>query len=460
MEKKSAYNLLIVLSACVGSFTYGYVISVLATTLSKPDFYKYMGIDTVGPGKGYANAIIAAWNSLLYVGAVFGGALHSFVSNRWGRKMPIIAGASLTAVGGAMQAGTVNSPMLAVARVIIGFGIGFILPAIPLYQAEVAPPHARGLMVGLHGSALGFGNMVAQLMGLAFFKSGGQISWRVPLAIQCFPSLILLCLTFIMPESPRWLYAHGKTEQAKAIMIRLHKDQQDPTDAFALHEFRIMKAQIDLEMQKNITIWQALQIPSVRRRFILGFVTMLGTQCSGLLVLLMGGYFAVTIGLIGATILTKLFAGTDTAGNRASTFFIFWIIVVYTIGIEAASFVYTSEIFPTELRAQGVDFSMQGLFLSSVLWTAVASPALSAIGYYFYIVFICTSTIMFFIIFFYFPETKGYTLEQLCLVFGDEVVDDEGHLPYTVTGLNENAGSGTEKGEETVVVQDENPAKV
>lgn len=183
-----------------------------------------MGIDTVGPGKGYANAIIAAWNSLLYVGAVFGGALHSFVSNRWGRKMPIIAGASLTAVGGAMQAGTVNSPMLAVARVIIGFGIGFILPAIPLYQAEVAPPHARGLMVGLHGkifiyvrkfgtlayalcflgSALGFGNMVAQLMGLAFFKSGGQISWRVPLAIQCFPSLILLCLTFIMPESPRW----------------------------------------------------------------------------------------------------------------------------------------------------------------------------------------------------------------------------------------------------------------
>jgi hypothetical protein len=41
-----------------------------------------------------------------------------------------------------------------------------------------------------------------------------------------------------------------------------------------------------------------------------------------------GGYFAVTIGLIGATILTKLFAGTDTAGNKAATFFIFWIIVV------------------------------------------------------------------------------------------------------------------------------------
>ena len=109
----------------------------------------------MGPGKGYADAIIAAWNCLIYVGAVIGGVLHSFVSNRWGRKMPITVGASLTAVGGALQAGTVNSTMLAVARVIIGIGIGFILPAIPLYQAEVAPPHARGLMVGLHGE-MGF----------------------------------------------------------------------------------------------------------------------------------------------------------------------------------------------------------------------------------------------------------------------------------------------------------------
>jgi hypothetical protein len=106
--------------------------------------------------------------------------------------------------------------------------------------------------------------------------------------------------------------------------------------------------------------------------------------------------------------------------------------------------VYTSEIFPTELRAQGVAFSMQGLFLSSILWTAVASPAFANIGYRFYIVFICTSAMMFFIVYFLFPEvricletifkrmltfgqTKGYTLEQLSVVFGDEVVDNQGH---------------------------------
>jgi MFS family permease len=140
-----------VLVACIGSFTYGYVISVLGTTLSKPDFYIYMGLDTVGPGKGYAEAIIATWNCVLYVGAVFGGILYSFISDKWGRKAPIGTGSFLVMLGGALQAGSVNLSMLAGSRVIIGLGIGMLLPAVPLYQAEVSAPHTRGLMVGLHG---------------------------------------------------------------------------------------------------------------------------------------------------------------------------------------------------------------------------------------------------------------------------------------------------------------------
>jgi len=117
--------------------------------------------------------------------------------------------------------------------------------------------------------------------------------------------------------------------------------------------------------------------------------------------------------------------------------------VVYTIGIESASFVYTSEIFPTELRAQGVAFAMQGLFLSSIIWTAVAAPAFANIGYRFYIVFIATSTMMFLIVFFFFPETKGYTLEQLSAVFGDEIVDDEGHRHEKFDPAKANNGNGS-----------------
>lgn len=49
-----------------------------------------------------------------------------------------------------MQAGMINSAMLCVARFIQGLSNGLVLSGIPLYQAEVAPPDTRGLMVGLH----------------------------------------------------------------------------------------------------------------------------------------------------------------------------------------------------------------------------------------------------------------------------------------------------------------------
>jgi len=143
--------------------------------------------------------------------------------------------------------------------------------------------------------------MMAQWLGCAFFKSGGQVSWRVPLAIQTAFPLALFCLLFFMPESPRWckcdlsipwpradraVYAHGRPEEAEEVMVKLHRDKEDPSNSFALQEFKIMKAQIDLELEKKISTWQALKIPSVRRRFFLGFMAMMGTQCSGLVVLL------------------------------------------------------------------------------------------------------------------------------------------------------------------------------
>lgn len=192
------------LVACIGSFTYGYLISVLATALAQPTFYVYMGLDTVGEGKSYANSIIATWNCIMYVGAVIGGACYGVTSNRLGRKFPISLGCLAVIIGGGLQAGCVDVAMLAVARVVIGLGAGLLLPAIPLYQAEVSPPHGRGLMVGLHGSALGFGNMVAQWIGVGCFHADGQAAWRVPMACLCIWPIILFFLMFTMPESPRW----------------------------------------------------------------------------------------------------------------------------------------------------------------------------------------------------------------------------------------------------------------
>lgn len=69
-------------------------------------------------------------------------------------------------------------------------------------------------------------------------------------------------------------------------MTKIHRDKNDSTHEFAKSEFNIMSAQLDLEMEKKISTWNALKVPSVRKRFMLGFLAMMGTQCSGLVVIL------------------------------------------------------------------------------------------------------------------------------------------------------------------------------
>lgn len=119
-----------------------------------------MGLSTTGRGAGHTNALIAAWNCLLYVGGLFGALSYPWLSNRFGRRIPIFASGVSALVGGALQAGEVNAAMLCVARVIIGTATGLILSGVPLYQAEISPPSARGLMVGLHGKHSNSGSIL------------------------------------------------------------------------------------------------------------------------------------------------------------------------------------------------------------------------------------------------------------------------------------------------------------
>ncbi|OAL28312.1 hypothetical protein AYO22_03018 [Fonsecaea multimorphosa] len=471
MGKLTTYNILVALAVALGSLTYGYSISILGNTLGKPIFYVYMKLDTTGPGAGHATAIIAWWNCILYAGGFFGCASTFWFATRSGRRMPIAVGAAFAALGSALQAGSVNPEMMIVARAILGIGVGFLLSGVPLYQAEIAPPSSRGLVVGLHA--------VASWIGVAFFHVDGQTGWRVPLALQTVFPLTLFLLVWFLPESPRWLYMNGRGEEAEKVLIRLHRNQKDPNNEFARKEMYIIKAQIDHELSHRLTLAVALKTPSMRKRFILGWATMSCTQASGLIVVLTYqaviygslGFSPFMIGIlasiwcicngtgnfIGGTgvdyfgrvrliicglascmvtlvllcVLTKKYAGTtNRGGNIAAAVLTFLLIIFYTVGVEAAAFVYTSELFPGEWRALGVSTSITAVFFWGCIFTAVASPAFANIGPLYYIVFISCSTLMIFVAGFFFPETKGFTLEQIAAVFGDDVVDMQGRVEH------------------------------
>lgn len=106
--------------------TYGYLWSIIATTLGQPGFYSTFDLqmDLTAPGAGYTNSIIGASNGLLSAGGCFGSIFIAWMSNARGRKPSLLAATLVTLVGCALQAGSVHIGMFLSARFLSGLGGG------------------------------------------------------------------------------------------------------------------------------------------------------------------------------------------------------------------------------------------------------------------------------------------------------------------------------------------------
>lgn len=93
----------------------------------------------------------------------------------------------------------------------------------------------------------------------------------------------------------------------------------------------------------------------------------------------------------------------------------------YGCCVDATTYVYCSEIFPSHIRARGVAFSLAVLFLTAMVYLEAAPTAFAQVGWKYYLVFLILTSINIFIVWWIFPETKGLSLEEIGEVFGDHV---------------------------------------
>lgn len=96
-------------------------------------------------------------------------------------------------------------------------------------------------------------------------------------------------------------------------------------------------------------------------------------------------------------------------------------LVSYGCCVDASTFVYCSEIFPTHIRSQGLAFALGILFLSTIAYLEAAPTAFAQVGWKYYLLFIILTAINIPLVWWLFPETKGLSLEEIGAVFGDEV---------------------------------------
>lgn len=113
----------LILFICLGSLTYGYGSSIIATTLGQPTFIDYFDLDK----RSNANALIGAINGLFQAGGLFGAISVLWIPDKFGRRMAIFVGGVFCVVGGALQAGSVHIGMFLVARFLSGYGIGKLI---------------------------------------------------------------------------------------------------------------------------------------------------------------------------------------------------------------------------------------------------------------------------------------------------------------------------------------------
>lgn len=109
------------------------------------------------------------------------------------------------------------------------------------------------------------------------------------------------------------------------------------------------------------------------------------------------------------------FLGSDLVTNKLL------LVDSYGCCVDAITYVYCSEIFPSHIRARGVAFSLAVLFLTAMVYLEAAPTAFAQVGWKYYLVFLIVTAINIFVVWRFFPETKGLSLEEIGEVFGDHV---------------------------------------
>ncbi|WP_137287162.1 sugar porter family MFS transporter [Halorussus salinisoli] len=150
-------------------------------------------------------------------GAAAGAALGGKLADRIGRRRLILLGAFVFFVGSLTMAVAPNVPVLVLGRLIDGVAIGFASIVGPLYISEIAPPKIRGALTSLNQLMVTIGILVSYFVNYAFADAG---AWRWMLGAGMVPALVLAVGMFKMPESPRWLYEHGRRDEARAVLER------------------------------------------------------------------------------------------------------------------------------------------------------------------------------------------------------------------------------------------------
>ncbi|GKZ21086.1 hypothetical protein AbraIFM66951_002481 [Aspergillus brasiliensis] len=215
--------LFIALFASFGGLLYGYQQGVLGQALVMSSFERrFPGIASSSGSQGWLTSILQLGG---WAGALSAGILCEIFS----RKHTIFGGSIWVIFGSYLTAGARNPSYLYAGRFFTGLGVGTLSAVGPLYNAELAPPEIRGLLVAMQQLATTIGIMSAYWICYGTNYIGGtgdgqsDMAWRLPLIIQGVPAVALAVGVWFLPYSPRLLVNHHRDDEALKVLSQLRQ---------------------------------------------------------------------------------------------------------------------------------------------------------------------------------------------------------------------------------------------
>ena len=415
-----------VAAAALAGLLFGFDTAVIAGVTG--DISRVYGLTPATLGITVSSAL---WGTLL--GAMASGK----PGDRYGSRDGLRAMAILYFISSIGCALAWSWPVLLTARFIGGVAIGGSSVLAPVYMAEIAPARRRGALVGLFQVNIVVGILVAYLSNFLLDQLAlGPDAWRWKLAITALPAALLWLMLARAPQSPRWLRAQGRDEEAQAAQTRLGGDPEpsEPPSApggrlsWRLHRKPILLA-VTLALFNQLTGINALlyylndifaaagfgHATAGLQAVAIGATNLVFTLLAMSVIDRFGRKRLLLVGSVGMAVCLGLAAWILDGGLHSG-----WLLYVLVGFIAAFAFsqgaviwVYISEIFPTPVRARGQALGSSTHWLANAL-IAGAFPTIAAWkpGAPF-VVFAAMMVVQLVVVALFYPETMGARLESI-----------------------------------------------
>lgn len=440
--------------SALGGLLFGYDWVVIGG--AKPFYERFFDITT--------SANLQAWAmSCALIGCIAGAVVSGVISDKFGRKWPLLLSAFLFTVA-SLGTGLASSYLVFVIfRIIGGVGIGLASALSPTYIAEVAPSHLRGRFVSLNQMTLVIGILAAQIVNLIIAEKvppgvtdefirtswNGQMGWRWMFFACGVPSIIFFILIFTLPESPRWLIKAGKHEKAFPTLNKIGGEE------YAHEEMANIQATLD-DVTEKID-FKSLLNPKFRNVLLIGIVVAVFQQWCGINtvfnyaeeIFTAAGYgvsdtlFNIVItGTVNLVFTFVAMSTVDRWGRKKLMLFgalglaltylllggafyfqlkgvavlslVVLAIAIYAMSLAPITWVILSEIFPNRVRGAAMALATFALWIACFILTytfPLLNKSFGAAGTFWVYGLICVLGFLF--VFKKLPETKNKSLEEI-----------------------------------------------